>query len=565
MRPWRSWSRCWRPILTREVRGVAAAPGIAVGVVKWLAPAPVTSRTDAPGSDVEAEIARAQTAFETVAARYSAQALDAKGPAADILFMTSALAADPALLDQVRTEIRGRTPTAHAVTEAVAHFGAQLAALGGMMAERATDLKDVGQRVVAELLGVEPPGIPDSATPFVLAAHDLAPADTATLDPEKVVGLITVAGGPTSHTAILAKALGIPAVVAAPDAVQIAENTEVVLDGTSGVVELDPTAARREEVLALRARQADAPTGPGRTADGHAVPLLANVGSVTDAQLAVELGAEGVGLFRTEFLFLDRQSAPTVAEQTEQYAEIFRVMGDRPVTVRTLDAGSDKPLPFLNLPTEENPALGVRGLRLSSVDEGALLDQLTAIEAAAKEAGTPVKVMAPMVATAEEANYFAARAADAGLATRGVMVEIPAAAIRSEQLGAEVDFFSIGTNDLSQYLFGADRMSSTLAALHNPWQPALAAAIAMVVSGANKHEVKVGVCGESASNPEFACVLVGLGVETLSMAPRSIAGVRAQLADVTLDQCRAAATAVLSARTADDALRAARQALGRDK
>ncbi|GAB2515918.1 phosphoenolpyruvate--protein phosphotransferase [Nocardia heshunensis] len=551
--------------MTREVRGVAAAPGIAVGVVKWLAPAPVTSRTDAPGSDVEAEIARAQTAFETVAARYSAQALDAKGPAADILFMTSALAADPALLDQVRTEIRGRTPTAHAVTEAVAHFGAQLAALGGMMAERATDLKDVGQRVVAELLGVEPPGIPDSATPFVLAAHDLAPADTATLDPEKVVGLITVAGGPTSHTAILAKALGIPAVVAAPDAVQIAENTEVVLDGTSGVVELDPTAARREEVLALRARQADAPTGPGRTADGHAVPLLANVGSVTDAQLAVELGAEGVGLFRTEFLFLDRQSAPTVAEQTEQYAEIFRVMGDRPVTVRTLDAGSDKPLPFLNLPTEENPALGVRGLRLSSVDEGALLDQLTAIEAAAKEAGTPVKVMAPMVATAEEANYFAARAADAGLATRGVMVEIPAAAIRSEQLGAEVDFFSIGTNDLSQYLFGADRMSSTLAALHNPWQPALAAAIAMVVSGANKHEVKVGVCGESASNPEFACVLVGLGVETLSMAPRSIAGVRAQLADVTLDQCRAAATAVLSARTADDALRAARQALGRDK
>ncbi|OJF84310.1 phosphoenolpyruvate--protein phosphotransferase [Nocardia seriolae] len=552
-------------MLTREVRGVAAAPGIAVAAVKWLAPAPVTSRSDAPGSDVEAEIARAEAAFETVAARYSAQALDAAGPAADILFMTSALAADPALLDQVRTEIRDGTPTAHAVTEAVAHFGAQLAALGGMMAERASDLKDVGQRVVAELLGVDPPGIPDSATPFVLAAHDLAPADTATLDPAKVVGLLTVAGGPTSHTAILAKALGIPAVVAAPEAVRIAEGTEVVLDGTSGVVEIEPTAARREEVLAQRARQADAPTGPGRTSDGHAVPLLANVGSVADARLAVELGAEGVGLFRTEFLFLDRASAPAVAEQTAQYAEIFRAMGDRPVTVRTLDAGSDKPLPFLNLPTEENPALGVRGLRLSSVDEGALLDQLTAIEAAAKETGTPVKVMAPMVATVEEANYFATRAAEAGIETRGVMIEIPAAALRSEQLGAEVGFFSIGTNDLSQYLFGADRMSSSLAALHNPWQPALAMAIGMVVSGAGKHGVKVGVCGESASNPEFACVLVGLGVETLSMAPRSIAGVRAQLAEVTLEQCRAAAAAVLAAHTAEDALAAARRALGRDK
>ncbi|MGW5110408.1 phosphoenolpyruvate--protein phosphotransferase [Nocardia sp. NPDC004123] len=550
--------------MTREVRGVAAAPGIAVGSVKWLAPAPVTSRDDAPGSDVEAEIARAEAAFETVAGRYSAQALDAQGPAADILFMTSALAADPALLDHVRAEIRGGTPTAHSVTEAVAHFGAQLAALGGMMAERASDLRDVGQRVVAELLGVDPPGIPDSATPFVLAAQDLAPADTATLDPERVIGLLTVAGGPTSHTAILAKALGIPAVVAAPDAAGIADDTEVVLDGTAGVVEVEPPAARREEVLALRARRAAAPTGPGRTADGHAVPLLANVGSVADARLAVELGAEGVGLFRTEFLFLDRKSAPTVAEQTDQYAEIFRVMGDRPVTVRTLDAGSDKPLPFLGLPDEENPALGVRGLRLSSVDEGTLLDQLTAIDTAARQTGTPVQVMAPMVATAEEAGYFAARARDAGIGTCGIMVEIPAAALCSEQLGAEVDFFSIGTNDLSQYLFGADRMASSLAALHNPWQPALAATVATTVTGARKRGVKVGVCGESASNPEFACVLVGLGVETLSMAPRSIAGVRAQLGEVTLEQCRAAAAAVLSARTADDAHQAARRALGRD-
>ncbi|WP_228566106.1 phosphoenolpyruvate--protein phosphotransferase [Nocardia sp. SYP-A9097] len=549
--------------MTHEVPGVAAAPGLALGPVKWLAPAPVTSPSDAPGSNIDAEISRAEAAFEAVAARYSAQAIDAEGPAADILFMTSALAADPALLDQVRAGIRAGGPTAHSVTETVAHFADQLTALGGMMAERASDLRDVGQRVVAELLGVDPPGIPDSAEPFVLAAQDLAPADTATLDPAIVVGLLTVAGGPTSHTAILAKALGIPAVVACPDAADIAENTVVVVDGTTGVVEIDPTAGRRAEVLAVRARQADAPAGPGRTADGHAVPLLANVGSVADAQLAVELGAEGVGLFRTEFLFLGRQSAPTVAEQTEQYADIFRVMGERPITVRTLDAGSDKPLPFLNLPDEENPALGVRGLRLSSVDEGTLLNQLTAIEAARTAAGATVSVMAPMVGTVEEAQYFAARARAAGVRSPGVMVEIPAAAIRSEHLGAEVDFFSIGTNDLSQYLFGADRMSSTLAALHNPWQPALAATIAMVVAGASKHDVKVGVCGESASNPEFACVLVGLGVETLSMAPRSLAGVRAQLAEVTLEQCRAAAAAVVAASTADDAVRAARVALGR--
>ncbi|QLY28953.1 phosphoenolpyruvate--protein phosphotransferase [Nocardia huaxiensis] len=549
--------------MTREVRGVAAAPGVALAAVKWLAAAPVTSPDDTPGSDVDVEIARAEAAFETVAGRYAAQASEATGPAADILFMTSALAADPALLDQVRVGIRAGGPTAHSVTEAVAHFAEQLAALGGMMAERASDLRDVGQRVVAELLGVDPPGIPESATPFVLAAQDLAPADTVTLDPARVVGLLTVAGGPTSHTAILAKALGIPAVVACPGAVEIAEGTEVVLDGTSGTVEIAPDAKRREEVLALRARQADAPSGPGRTADGHAVPLLANVGSVADARLAVELGAEGVGLFRTEFLFLGRNSAPSIEDQTQQYAEIFAALGDRPITVRTLDAGSDKPLPFLNLPDEENPALGVRGLRLRNVHEGTLLDQLTAIRLAQQSTGATVKVMAPMVATVEEARYFAAKAREAGLDTRGIMVEIPAAAIRSAYLGAEVDFFSIGTNDLSQYLFGADRMSSSLAALHDPWQPALAATIAAVVHGATANGVKVGVCGESASHPEFACVLVGLGVETLSMAPRSLAGVRAALAGVTLAQCRAAADAVLTAGTAEEAARAARTALGR--
>ncbi|MEU0545825.1 PEP-utilizing enzyme [Nocardia sp. NPDC005978] len=241
--------------MTREIHGVAAAPGVALGPVRWLASAPATSASDTPGSDADAEIARAESAFDTVAARYSAQALEAKGPAADILFMTAALAADPALLDQVRAGIRAGGPTAHSVTQAVAHFADQLTALGGMMAERASDLRDVGQRVVAELLGVDPPGIPDSATPFVLAAQDLAPADTATLDPEIVLGLLTVAGGPTSHTAILAKALGIPAVVAAPGAVEITENTEIVLDGTTGIVQLEPDAARRADVLAARAHR----------------------------------------------------------------------------------------------------------------------------------------------------------------------------------------------------------------------------------------------------------------------------------------------------------------------
>ncbi|WP_228810328.1 phosphoenolpyruvate--protein phosphotransferase [Nocardia otitidiscaviarum] len=547
--------------MTREIRGVAAAPGVAVGPVLWLASAPTTSATDAPGADVDAEIARVEAAFDTVAARYAAQAETARGTAADILTMTAALAADPALLDQVRAGIRAGGPTAHAVTEAVDHFAEQLTALGGMMAERAADLRDVGQRVVAELLGVDPPGIPDSAVPFILAARDLAPADTATLDPNTVVGLLTVAGGPTSHTAILAKALGIPAVVACPGTVEIAEGTEVVVDGTAGTVEIAPAPGRRTEVLAARARQQDAPTGPGRTADGYAVPLLANVGSAADARLAVELGAEGVGLFRTEFLFLGRHSAPTIDEQTARYREIFEILGERPVTVRTLDAGSDKPLPFLKLSEEENPALGVRGIRLASVDEGTLDDQLTAIEAARAATGTPVKVMAPMVATVEEARAFAARARELGVTSRGIMVEVPAAALRADRLGAEVDFFSIGTNDLSQYLFGADRMSSALAELHNPWQPALAETIAAVVAGARRHEVAVGVCGEAASHPEFACVLVGLGVETLSMAPRSLAGVRAALAAVTREQCEQAASAVLAAATAEEAARAARSVL----
>ncbi|WP_019925630.1 phosphoenolpyruvate--protein phosphotransferase [Nocardia sp. BMG111209] len=544
--------------MTTELHGVAAAPGLVVAPVKWLAPAPVTSADDPRGADPDAEIARADTALATVSGRYAALAERAEGPAADILTMTAALAADPALRDEVHAGIRAGEPTAHAVSGAVAHFAGQLAALGGLMAERVTDLHDVGARVVAELLGVDPPGIPHAATPFVLAADDLAPADTATLDPEHVVGLLTVAGGPTSHTAILAKALGIPAVVACPRAVEVAEDTEVLLDGTTGLVELAPDPARRATVSELRDRRERAATGPGRTADGHSVPLLANVGNAADARLAVEFGAEGVGLLRTEFLFLDRQSAPTIAEQTAHYREILAILGDRPVTVRTLDAGSDKPLPFLHLPAEPNPALGIRGIRLRDIDEGSLYEQLAAIASARAATGTPVKVMAPMVATVEEARRFAAAARGAGLTDCGIMIEVPAAATRAEFLGAEVDFFSIGTNDLSQYLFGADRMSSALAALHDPWQPALAATVAAVVAGSRGDEIPVGVCGEAASHPEFACVLVGLGVSTLSMAPRSLPAVRAALSAVTLDQCRAAAVAVLTEATAADAARAAR-------
>lgn len=538
--------------MPEELRGIGVSPGRTAGPVHAMGAPPVLPDTvPAPGAD-EAE--RASEALGFVAASLDELAARVTGPAAEVLATQAMMAADPTLADAVAAKVGAGRPAAWAITDAIAEQQETFAALGGYFAERAADLADLRDRAVAWLLDTPMPGLPRPGVPYVLAADDLSPADTALLD-DSVLAIVTRRGGPTSHTAILARARGLPAIVGCAGVLDLSDGTVVSVDGTTGVV-AGVTSGRAAEIVAEgeeeRARNA-ALTGPGRTADGVEVPLLLNVGGAKD----LVPDSEGVGLFRTEFLFLGRTTAPPVAEQETAYRELFEAAGDNKVVLRTLDAGADKPLPFLGLADEENPALGVRGLRTSRVDPAVLAEQLEAVSRAAAATSADVWVMAPMVATAEEAEEFAALVYKAGLRTAGVMIEVPAAALKARRILAEVDFVSIGTNDLSQYTMAADRMNGELADLLDPWQPAVLELVSLVASAGQDLGKPVGVCGEAAGDPLLACVFAGMGVTTLSMSAPSVPAVRAALAARTAAECRRMAEAVLAAPDAGSARAAA--------
>ncbi|WP_460444175.1 putative PEP-binding protein, partial [Amycolatopsis cihanbeyliensis] len=479
------------------------------------------------------EATRIAPAAQAVVGTLEALAEAATGDAATILTTTAAMAGDPALVSRAEQLVStDRMPAARAVYEAANGFVQQLAAAGGYMAERVRDVEDVRDRLVAELLGTAPPGVPLLERPSVLVGRDLAPADTAGLDPALVLALVTEEGGPTSHTAILARSLGIPAVVAVRGLLAL-EAEALAVDGDLGSVALaDPEAAP----VAAKAAAVAEWNGTGATADGRKVKVLGNVGSPADAEAAARAGAEGVGLFRTEFCYLDAPAEPPVQRQREAYTAVLTPFHGKPVIVRTLDAGADKPLAFLSQEDEPNPALGVRGLRIA-FDLPEVLDrQLEAIAAAAADSGAEVSVMAPMVATATEAAWFVERARAAGIARAGVMIEVPAAALSAREILEVSDFVSIGTNDLAQYTFAADRQLGAVAPLNDPWQPGLLRLLAMVGEAARATGKPAGVCGEAAADPLLARVLAGFGLTSLSMNAAAERAVGASLAGVTFDE-----------------------------
>ncbi|GAA2657561.1 phosphoenolpyruvate--protein phosphotransferase [Paractinoplanes durhamensis] len=519
--------------------GVASGPLLRAGTVPAL-PSP------APVKDVLAEVERALAALAEVVADLGRRADRAtNATVADVLRAQAMMAGDEELHESVREAVLdGGHDACHAIDGAFASFRAAFEEAGGYLAERVADLDDLRDRALATVLGRPMPGIPAPGHPYVLAARDLAPADTAELDPEQVVALVTEIGGPTSHTAILARALGLPAVVACPGVLDIADGTQVLVDGDTGRVATGVAAVPRTPA---RAATPAGPTGPGRTADGHPVKLLANIGSAANVAGADEAGAEGVGLFRTELLFLDRSTEPGPDEQAAAYRAVFTAMAGRTVVIRTLDAGADKPLPFLRQEGEPNPALGVRGLRIARQRPDVLTTQLAAIARARADTGADVWVMAPMVSTVAEAAAFADAAHEAGLPRAGVMIEVPAAALRAAALLRVVDFLSIGTNDLSQYTFAADRMCGTLADLLDPWQPALLDLIGACGAAGREAGKPVGICGEAAADPTLAPILVGLGVTSLSMSARALPAVRAAVAGRSFDECRKLAQLALTA------------------
>jgi phosphotransferase system enzyme I (PtsI) len=534
------------------LEGIGVCPGRAAGPVAVMGPRPQLPADRPRVADPEAEAAAATAALALTAEDLERRAAGTTVPgAAEVLEATAMIARDPSLDEAIRSAIGKGDPAAWAVHQAIDGFRALLLDLGGYMAERVGDLEDVRDRTVARLLGQPLPGIPERDVPFILVADDLVPADTVTLTPERVLALVTIKGGPTSHTAILARSLGLPAIVACPAAASLAEGDLVAVDGGTGQIQVGITPeevadTNRAEQLRRAARAAS--RGPGRTADGHPVGLLVNIGDAAGAASVAKVDAEGVGLFRTEFLYLDRQDAPSVEEQVALYIGAFEAMGGRKIVVRTLDAGADKPLPFLNPDDEPNPALGVRGLRTARRSPDVLTDQLAALALARQATGADVWVMAPMVATAAETKWFTDLAREHGLSVAGVMVEIPAAALRAADILQHADFLSIGTNDLAQYTLAADRMAGELADLLDPWHPGLLDLIKMTADAGIAADKPVGICGEAGASPTLAPVLVGLGVTSLSMSASAVADVRDALAAVTLAQCREMANDALAGR-----------------
>lgn len=551
-----------------SLRGTGVSPGTGAGPVACLAGAvPEPAPDDVPPGDPAAERSRAQEALEAVAADLEARGERAGGDAAAVLSAQALMARDPGLAGEVGRRIEAGTAAPRAVYDAFATYRTALAAAGEYLAGRVADLDDVRDRAVARLLGVPQPGLPVSGEPYVLVARDLAPADTALLDPAAVRAFVTEEGGPTSHTAILARSVSVPAVVACTGATDLADGTPVLVDGGTGLVRIDPPEAdvRAATEAAARRRAASGAEGLGATSEGHRVPLLANIGGPGDVEAALAAGAEGVGLYRTEFLFLDRSEPPGADEQVEAYRKVLDAFPGGRVVVRVLDAGADKPLGFLPAPAEEpNPALGERGVRMLRRHPDVLDGQLLALRRAATEstAGARLEVMAPMVADPSDAEWFAAACRDAGIdGGVGAMIEIPAAALRAGDIGNAVDFFSVGSNDLAQYAFAADRQAGSVGHLHDPWQPALLDLLAGPAAAAARAGAGCGVCGEAAADPVLACVLAGLGITSLSMAPPAIPLVRAALAAHSLETCAAAADAARRARAAGEARAAAREAL----
>ena len=529
------------------IKGVGIGRGVAVGPVIRMAQ-PLPEPSDAPraeGIAAESEIARVEKSLALVNADLNRRAEEAANgdegakQAAPILQAIAMFASDPSLAESIKGLIQQGKTAERAVLEGFAAVEDMFRAIGGYQAERAADLHDVGQRVIADLMGAPAPGLPQSETPFVLVAEDLSPADTAALDMSKTLAIVTSQGGPTSHTAILARARGIVAVVSAAEAENLTDGTTVVVNAAKGELVVDPT---EEEIAAAEAAKSRAAAAkelrgnPGSTKDGHLIPLLANVGKPADAAKALEYGAEGVGLFRTEFLFIGNSEPPTVEEQTRAYTELLSQFPGKKVVIRMLDAGADKPLPFLTPEDEPNPALGLRGLRTLRAHMDVLEGQLKALAAADAATDANLWVMAPMVADQHEADYFVKLGKSFGLKFVGAMAEVPSIALMADKVADVADFVSIGTNDLTQYTCALDRQNAKLEPFFNPHHPAVLRAIKMTIDAGHRHGIWVGICGELGADTALTETFLRMGVDELSMNAKSVLPVRKIIRSIDLSK-----------------------------
>lgn len=553
----------------RTLNGVGATPLSGVGTVVWYRPdadlelpelPPLEAvDTDAQRDRFESARDEARDEIETERDR-AAERVGADEAAvfdAHVQFLD-----DPQITGGVTDAIDEGLPAEHAVHEAFADPIEQFEGMEGRMAERADDLRDVRDRLIRVLMDAERTDLGGLPAGSIVFADRLTPSDTAQLDPDAVRGFATVTGGRTSHAAIFARSLALPAVVGVgDDLTEIEEGTEVVVDGDAGEVIVDPSEKTRDRAAGttrteVRSKQVS-------TADGTAIEVAANVGGPLEVEGATERGADGIGLYRTEFLFLDRDEPPDEDEQYEVYREALAAFPDGQVVVRTLDIGGDKPIEYLDLPDEENPFLGERGIRRSLGPDSELFEtQLRALLRAAGEADGRLAIMFPLVGTVEEFDAARERVEEVtgDLESEGrpsddpeigLMIETPATAFLADAFADRADFLSIGTNDLTQYVMAADRGNERVATLHDPRQPAVLRAISRTVEAAEGTETWVGMCGEMAGDPELTELLVGLGLDELSMSAITVPDVKERIVETDTEDARDLAERALRADTKD--------------
>ena len=539
-----------------QLRGTAASPGVAVGAPwRW-----VPEESDGEPVPLDEAVRRAAAELERLAASLRAGEQDDE---AGILEAQALMAGDPELVDRARQLVEEGTPAPEAIRAAGAAAAASLEQLDDeLLASRAVDVRDVAERIARIAGGGAAPHLDRRS---VVVALDLPPSVTTELDRSLLAGMALEGGSRTAHAAILARALRIPAVVGIEGLLERSAGAEELLvDGEAGIVILDPSPAEREERRAAAARSARSAEEelerPLATSDGVRVMLGANLAEPEEAADAVEAGAEAVGLFRTEFLFMRRRTAPSEAEQADAYASVLQAFGERPVVIRLLDVGGDKQLPYLGIPAEANPQLGVRGIRLGERDPELVRTQIRAILAASERTGRGAWIMAPMVADLDDVALLheLVAAASAGRALPqpprvGIMVEVPAAVTLAERIAAEVDFMSIGTNDLTQYLLAADRTNPALGGRQDPLHPAVLRAVGATIAAGHAAGISVAVCGEMAGDPAGAVALVGLGIDELSMDPVAFGPVKRALRALTRGAAADAVRAAMEARSAAEA------------
>ena len=546
--------------------GVSASPGLGVGTVLQIRHQEIEVEENSHDRHRERRklndaIDRSMVQLTALEDRLASQS-DAEKAA--IFAAHREILRDPELLDLANSGIDKGKTAAYAWRSAYTNYADKLAGLKNeLLAGRAIDVRDVGSRVLEEITGQrrEKALIPAGS---ILIAEDLTPSDTASLDPSAVAGFCTTAGGASSHVAILARALDIPAVAGIePRALDIPEGTRVILDGAKGTLrqnvteeEVERIRQRQERQAQRRAVELEHADEPATTTDGHHVEVVANIGGLEDAQAAATKGAEGVGLLRSEFVFMDRRTAPTEDEQAKIYTDIAKALKPgQPLVIRTLDVGGDKPLPYLPIAPEENPFLGQRGIRVGLDRPEILRTQVRAI-LRANDAGAKINVMFPMISTIEDFRLAKAifeeerNALGVPAVPVGIMCEVPSTAVMAHQFAAEVDFFSVGTNDLTQYTLAMDRGHPKLAPQVDALNPAVLGLIAECVRGAHAAGRWVGVCGGAASDIQAVPLLVGIGVDELSVSVPAIPSVKALIRSLSLERCQELAAQALGAESA---------------